>query len=126
MHRFPQTNRNLLIALCVQQQSEAQQRRTDSFLCPGGVGGVQRREGRREEGCVCVFFFSSASQLSKITQAECALQKPLPRQLERRGEERRASIFKGNTVNGGGRLHIVFAHKNTAMRNVRFLELKLF
>lgn len=40
-------------------------------------------ERRRRRGCDCVFP-PSASQLSKITQAEFALQKPLPRQLERK------------------------------------------
>ncbi len=54
----------------------------------------EERGGRREEGGMCmrVFFFPSASQLSKITQAEFALQKPLPRQLESEQLKRQHSL----------------------------------
>ncbi len=66
------------------------------------LGGCSEERGGRRGLCVCVFVymyvcvcFSSASQLSKITQAEFALQKPLPRQLER------AALQGSNTVHGG-------------------------
>lgn len=114
MHKFPQTNRNLLIALCVQQQSEAQQRRTDRFLCPGGVSEEGGEEGGRV--CVCFFFLQHLSyQKSHRPSVRCRSRcHGNWRGEERRGE--RASLKA--TQSTGGKLHIVFAHKNTAMRNV--------
>lgn len=73
-YTFPQTNRHLLnVFVC----SSSQMYSIDGQTIYSVLGGCLKKRGG---GCVCVA--PPVFQLSKITQAEFALQKPLPRQLE--------------------------------------------
>lgn len=54
--------------------------------------------GEDEGGYVCVCVVPSASQLSKITQTEFALQKPLPRQLESAATETTQTVRENYTL----------------------------